>query len=170
MAAMSGKLGLIPEQVWDDAPIEEYDLKPGQPSGSAMPLVWAQSEFIKLCFGRTLGRPVDRPTATWNRYQGVRPTIAYKIWQQRSPVQSFLPDESLVIVLPASATVHWGINGWKELRDTLTQDTGLTVYAAELPIPHLSVGDTVQFTFYWHESQSWEGRDYSVYVAAPTAP
>jgi GH15 family glucan-1,4-alpha-glucosidase len=45
MMAMSSPLGLIPEQVWDSDPIVEHDLKPGKPSGSAMPLVWAHSEF-----------------------------------------------------------------------------------------------------------------------------
>ena len=55
MMAMSSPLGLIPEQVWDSAPIAQYDLKPGKPSGSAMPLVWAHAEFIKLCYSRKLG-------------------------------------------------------------------------------------------------------------------
>ena len=46
--AMSNPLGLIPEQVWDSAPIAQYDLEPGKPSGSAMPLAWAHAEFVKL--------------------------------------------------------------------------------------------------------------------------
>ena len=39
---------LLPEQVWDGAPIPERELFPGQPSGSAMPLVWAHAEHVKL--------------------------------------------------------------------------------------------------------------------------
>ena len=45
-----------------------------------MPLVWAHSEFVKLCYGRALGRPVDRPAATWARYRGARPQLDYAIW------------------------------------------------------------------------------------------
>ena len=80
MMAMANPVGLIPEQVWDAAPIPERGLAPGKPSGSAMPLVWAHAEFIKLCFSRELGRPVDRPAAAWARYRGARPTIDYDIW------------------------------------------------------------------------------------------
>lgn len=54
MAAMAGPGGLLPEQVWDSAPIPARHLNPGKPSGSVMPLVWAHSEFIKLCYSRVL--------------------------------------------------------------------------------------------------------------------
>src|SRR5262249_42363445 len=40
--------GLIPEQVWDAAPIPGRQLEPGKPTGSAMPLVWAHAEYVKL--------------------------------------------------------------------------------------------------------------------------
>ena len=80
MLAMGSPLGLIPEQVWDSPPIPERGLVPGKPSGSAMPLVWAHGEFVKLCYGKVLGYPVDRPAATWRRYGGVRPVVDYTIW------------------------------------------------------------------------------------------
>lgn len=41
IAAQAGLGGLIPEQVWDGPDIPERELWNGQPSGSAMPLVWA---------------------------------------------------------------------------------------------------------------------------------
>jgi glucoamylase len=40
--------GLLPEQVWDGAAIAERELFLGRPSGSAMPLVWAHAEHLKL--------------------------------------------------------------------------------------------------------------------------
>ncbi|MGH9529692.1 MAG: glucan 1,4-alpha-glucosidase [Terriglobales bacterium] len=39
---------LLPEQVWDQPDIPERELRFGKPSGSACPLVWAHSEYIKL--------------------------------------------------------------------------------------------------------------------------
>ena len=39
---------LLPEQVWDTADIPDRELFLGKPSGSACPLVWAHSEYIKL--------------------------------------------------------------------------------------------------------------------------
>ncbi|MGH6876173.1 MAG: glycoside hydrolase family 15 protein, partial [Rhizomicrobium sp.] len=52
MTRMTGPQGLIPEQVWDSASIPARGLEPGKPSGSAMPLVWAHAEFLKLLYAR----------------------------------------------------------------------------------------------------------------------
>ena len=164
MADMTGSAGLIPEQVWDSQTIPEHNLDPGKPSGSAMPLVWAHGEFIKLCYSRSLGYPVDRPVATWNRYRGKRPLISHHIWGPRFRPRSVRAGGQFTIALGAPARVHWGINGWNDIRDSDTRDTGLGVYIAELPLVRLNAGDTVQFTFLWLEQNSWEGRDYEVQV------
>lgn len=164
MMAMAGPLGMIPEQVWDSAPIAEHDLEPGKPSGSAMPLVWAHSEFIKLCYSRSLGRPVDRPAATWARYAGVRPEIDYGLWGPRARPATLETGKILTIVLGAPACVHWGVNGWKAVKDADTRDTGLGLHLADLPVAALSAGETVQFTFRWRDSQSWEGQDHEVRI------
>jgi glucoamylase len=166
MMAMSNPLGLIPEQVWDSKPITERDLRPGKPSGSAMPLVWAHSEFIKLCYSRALGQPVDRPTAAWTRYRGVRPTVDCDIWGPNARPRWLRSGNSLCIALKASARVHWGINGWKEVKDVDTRDTGLGIHAVDLPVAMLKAGETVQFTFLWSDTQMWEGRDYEMAVSA----
>ena len=166
MMAMSSPLGLIPEQVWDSEPIAERDLKPGKPSGSAMPLVWAHSEFIKLCHSRALGRPVDRPAAAWSRYGGVRPKIDYAIWGPNVRRRRLRAGDTLTIALKAPARVHWGVNGWKEIRDADTRDTGLGVHVADLPVAALTAGETIQFTFLWLDTQTWEGRDHAVRVTA----
>ena len=164
MMAMSSPLGLIPEQVWDAAPIEKYDLRPGRPSGSAMPLVWAHAEFVKLCYSRAQGRPIDRPAGTWTRYQGVRPEIDYTIWGPNMRPRRMPPGHNLTIALLAPAKVRCGADGWKDVRDIETRDTGLGVHIADLPYGRLVAGRTVQFTFCWAETQAWEGRDYEVLV------
>ena len=73
MAAMAGGLGMLPEQVWDAAPISSRGLYPGRPTGSAMPLAWAHAEFIKLAVSRHTDRIFDRPEAVWQRYHGNKP-------------------------------------------------------------------------------------------------
>ena len=162
MAAMAGPAGLLPEQVWDSAPIPEHRLEPGKPSGSAMPLVWTHGEFIKLCYSRTLGHPVDRPLATWKRYRGRRPEIAYAIWGPRYRPRHVRAGDRFIVALRAPARVHWGRNGWRDATDIETQDTGLGAYAAELPVAGLGAGETIQFTFFWLDGGSWEGVDYEV--------
>ena len=164
MMAMSSPLGLIPEQVWDSDPIERYDMRPGKPSGSAMPLVWAHGEFIKLCYSRALGRPVDRPAAAWTRYRGIRPEIDYDIWGPNMRPRRLRAGKTLTIALKAPARVHWGVNDWKEVRDIDTRDTGLGVHVADLPVAALTAGETIQFTFLWLDAETWEGWDYEVQV------
>jgi glucoamylase len=79
MKNMSGRGGLIPEQIWDTAAVPAQNLFPGRPAGSAMPLVWAHAEFIKLTKSLRLGRPVDRPEPVWLRYAGNKPRAARRI-------------------------------------------------------------------------------------------
>ncbi len=165
MAAMTGPGGLLPEQVWDSAPIPERHLEPGKPSGSAMPLVWAHSEFIKLCYSRARGYPVDRPTATWNRYRGARPDASFNLWGPRCRPRRLRAGADLTIALLSPARVHWGRDGWHEVAEAETLDTGLGVFAAELPTAALAAGTQVQFTFYWLGENRWEGRDYEVLLS-----
>jgi len=164
MMAMSSPLGLIPEQVWDSAPIPRFGLELGRPSGSAMPLVWAHGEFIKLCYSRALGRPVDRPAGVWKRYRGVPPTIDYTIWGPKMRPRRMLAGHTLTIALVRPARVRCGVDGWKDVQDVETRDTGLGVYIAELPHGALDEGRSAQFTFFWLDAQAWEGRNYEVLV------
>ena len=63
MESFANEGGLISEQVWDSPDIPERELHFGRPSGSAMPLVWAHAEYLKL--RRSLRRRADlRPAAT----------------------------------------------------------------------------------------------------------
>ena len=63
MESFANESGLISEQVWDSPDIAEHDLHCGEPSGSAMPLVWAHAEYLKL--RRSSARwTALRPTAT----------------------------------------------------------------------------------------------------------
>jgi glucoamylase len=164
MGAMAGRCGLIPEQVWDAAPIPQRLLFPGRPSGSAMPLVWAHAEFIKLAISLQLGRPADRPLAAWERYRGWPPRPTHAMWTQRFPVTEIDAGQTLCLCLPEPARVHCGFDGWQRIVDVATLDTGLGVHTAELPSTALRPGQRIAFTFYWIGASRWEGRDYEVRV------
>src|SRR5215469_3826252 len=45
MTRMASSGGMLPEQIWDAAPIAARGLFPGRPTGAAMPLVWAHAEL-----------------------------------------------------------------------------------------------------------------------------
>ncbi|MFQ5999042.1 MAG: glycoside hydrolase family 15 protein, partial [Candidatus Bathyarchaeia archaeon] len=60
--------GLLPEQVWDQPDLPEANMYLGRPTGSAMPLMWAHAEYIKLLRSVLDGRPFDLIPAVFNRY------------------------------------------------------------------------------------------------------
>jgi glucoamylase len=126
--------------------------------------VWAHSEFVKLCYGRALGRPVDRPAATWARYRGARPRLDYAIWGPNVRLRRLTPGHDLIVALKAPATVHWGVNAWQDVRDVETSDTGLGIHVVRLSVAALTAGESVQFTFFWRDARTWEGQDYSIDV------
>jgi glucoamylase len=129
-----------------------------------MPLVWAHAEFVKLVYSSQLGRPVDRPMATWKRYGGKRPVIDYTIWGPNMRGHHLIAGRTLTIALTAPARVHWGINGWTDIADIDTYDTGLGLHAVDLPVADLVAGSVIDFTVFWTEPQSWEGQDHHIEV------
>lgn len=162
MMTMTGLGGLLPEQVWDEAIVAERHLLPGRPSGSAMPLVWAHGEFIKLCYSRMLGYPVDRPSVTWERYGGIRPEIDYEIWGPRYRPRHMTAGKRLTVAVHNPATVHWATDGWQNVAKIDTLDTGLGVHIVELPVTRFSVGTLIQFTFFWKKTRDWDEKRYEV--------
>lgn len=165
MAAMVGRCGLIPEQVWDEAASPRPWLTLGKPTGSAMPLVWAHAEFVKLAASRALGRPFDRPEAVWRRYGGRRPAPADALWSPRAPIAQMRTGHALWLCLPRPAQVHHGIDGWKAVADSDTADNGLGQYVVALPTSGFAAGTRIDFTFLWTDSGTWEGNDYRIDVS-----
>ena len=166
MARMTGPGGLMPEQVWDAAPIAERGLKPGRPTGSAMPLVWTHAEYVKLSASIQLGYPFDRVIAAWSRYEGRRPDPQWWCWSPAAPIQELAAGKGLLMYLPAAATVHWSIDGWRSVHDDATQPLPLGVHQFAIGADFLGgiiPGDLV-FTLRWMDTDSWDGRDYLVRV------
>ena len=131
-----------------------------------MPLVWAHAEFVKLACSRALGRPVDRPARVWARYGGKRPEIDYAIWTFAMRIRRLSAGHSLTIALTAPARIHWGVDNWRETHDIETRDSGLGLHVADLPVAGRSAGETIQFTFFWLDSRTWQGEDYAIAVVA----
>jgi glucoamylase len=164
MAKMTSTLGMIPEQIWDSNPIPEHMLYPGRPTGSAMPLVWAHAEFIKLCASTWMKRPFDRPELVWKRYGGVVPDPPWASWRFNHKRTTMLARKVLRIEVLEPARVHFSTDGWRTVLDLDTHDTSLGVYVVDLPTATLMPGTHVTFTFYWPKANRWEGVDFDVLV------
>jgi glucoamylase len=162
--AFASNTGLISEQVWDTGNIPERELFFGRPSGSAMPLVWAHAEYIKLRRSLQDGGVFDMPPQPLRRYQKERTESPYAIWRFNHKCRTVPTDRTLRVEVLAPAIVHWSADGWKTIRDARTRDTGLGVYVAEIPTETLGAGAEVDFTLYWPGDARWEGVNFRVVV------
>lgn len=162
--AQAGPCGLIPEQVWDSHDILEHELANGHPSGSAMPLVWAHAEYIKLLRSIRDGQIFDAPPQPVQRYQKDKVASPFAFWRFNHKVRSIPEGKLLRVEVLSPATVHWSVNDWETAVDTKTLDTGLGVYVADLPTDELPAGGQVLFTFFWLKIQRWENTDFAVTI------
>ena len=159
-----GQSRLLPEQVWDMADIPDLELFRGKPSGSACPLVWAHSEYIKLRRSIRDGRIFDQPPQTVQRYLKEKHVRRIFGWRFNNKTRSVPRNKTLRIVLLSPATVHWSIDNWETPHDTNTRDTGLGIHILDLPTASLPAGAQVIFTFHWKDENRWEGTDFRVIV------
>ncbi len=160
----TGQSRLLPEQVWDSADIPSLELFRGKPTGSACPLVWAHSEYIKLRRSLRDGKIFDQPPQTVQRYLVEKPTRQVFGWRFNNKCRSLPRQKQLRIVLLNPGLVHWSMDGWKTSADTNTRDTGLGIHVVDLPTATLPAGNQITFTFYWPQENRWEGTDYSVAI------
>lgn len=161
MAAMTGPAGMMPEQVWDSAPLPRRRLFPGQPTGSAMPLVWAHAEFVKLMISRHLGYPCDRPAAVWRRYGGKRRQVECAIWCLHAPISRVTHGTTLIVALPHAARICWGVDGWQDVANGETHAIGLDLHGFEIGTGPLRARE-INFTIQWRDTQDWIHRDFSL--------
>jgi glucoamylase len=164
MESFAGSGGLIPEQIWDVPDRPDRELFFGKPSGSAMPLVWAHAEYIKLRRSLRDGRLFDTPPQPVMRYIDQRIEPSLFIWQFNQKCTRMPARLDLRIHIGAQARVHWSPDNWKTAADITTKDIGIGVHIVTLPTASLPQGTRVQFTFYWLSEGRWEGTDYAVVI------
>ena len=155
---------LLPEQVWDEEDLPGPELFRGKPTGSACPLVWAHSEYIKLRRSLRDGRVFDQPPQTVQRYQIEKPVRQIFGWRINNKARTIPRNKKLRIVLLNPAQIHWTMDNWTTCHDTDTRDTGLDYYILDLPTASLPAGSQITFTFYWTKESRWEGTNYTVVV------
>lgn len=167
--------GMLPEQVWDAEPIPQLGLLPGRPAGSAMPLVWAHAEFLKLLVARERGRPVewlesvsrhfgthaiDRPGQRQER----APRAASRWhWRTELPVLSLPRGKGLSIEDVRPFALHLGFDGWQRTQDHHAQRTAFGLWSVQLGSEELAGARELNFTRLF--GQRWEGQDHRVVLS-----
>jgi glucoamylase len=162
-AASTG--GLLPEQIWDSEDIAARELFLGRPSGSAMPLVWAHAEHIKLLRSLRDNAVFDTPPQTLDRYVKNTPPPGPIVWRSTARVDRVAPGRVLRLECLAQARIRWSTDGWKTISDDDAIATGLGLYVLDLPAERLTDGTIVRFTMFWPGQNRWEGTDFQVEIA-----
>jgi glucoamylase len=160
--------GMLPEQIWDSPEIEVrgHKLRPGDPAGSAMPLVWAHAEYLKLLRSLHDRQVFDRIEAVAQRYCGDRPASAkVDVFLLNRAIREMQAGRNLRILADRPFRVLWTSDSWQTHQRMDCRQVGAQVCCADLPVAGLREGQ-VSFTLFWMGEQRWEGRNFDVAVSA----
>ncbi len=155
-------IGLIPEQVWDESKAPYSYLTLGGPTGAATPLLWAHSEYIKLVQSAALGHPFDRFEPVYQRYVVRKESRPLEVWSFRRRPRSIPAGVPLRIVMGAPFRLHWTNDDWMSVHQQYAGETALDIWYVDLT----NLSGTVKFTFFWPETNKWEGRDFAIEITA----
>ena len=159
---------LLPEQVWDEADRPDRRLWIGQPAGSAVPLVWAHAEYLKLLRSALDGKVFDCVDPVYERYskkKEMRQRGNLEIWSRRRPIQRIEAGKILRILDVRKFEVVWSANGWRTVHTTPSRSVGSAGYSADIAAG--TVSGVIVWTLHWTEPDSWLG--YNVEVTVDTA-
>ncbi|MCB9993629.1 MAG: glucan 1,4-alpha-glucosidase [Hyphomicrobiaceae bacterium] len=162
MTEMTGPGGLIPEQIWDADPVSGHLLIPGKPSGSAMPLVWAHAEFLKLLTTMANGRPTELLAEVEARYGGKVPAASRWHWRTNSPFVSMPKGRALLIERDRPFVLHFSTDDWATTQERPAEPTYFGLHGVELAPELLRGVAKLSFTFHYVDAGTWEGRNFDV--------
>jgi glucoamylase len=157
-------VGLIPEQIWDAPDLPSHHLRCGGSTGSAVPLLWAHSEYVKLYRSARDGKVFELIDPVYERYvarkDGHKPI---EVWKFNRQVPSVIAGTLLRIQASSSFLLHWTNDEWQQSSDTNANATEIGIHFVDVAL-HQQQKAPIRFTFHWLEENRWEGRDYVVEV------
>jgi len=118
---------MLPEQVWDQPDLPEARMYLGKPAGSAMPLMWAHAEYIKLLRSMRDGQIFDRIPLVAERYLNQRGRKDLEMWKLTRQVSSIIAGATLRVVIPGDFRLRWsGADGQSNETDSMPSGMGLS--------------------------------------------
>lgn len=166
----SSKGGMLPEQVWDEADLPSEGMYFGQSAGSAQPLVWAHSEYLKLLRSLVDGKVFDRISVVEERYAVAKEKRRFQnqheIYSLGRQITRMKAGYTLRIVDGGHFRVVYSLDNWA----TVNEATATMVGAAGsyVDIPTTKPGMIV-FTLCWPgegQPEHWLGRNVEITVTA----
>lgn len=164
MSRMIGPGGLLPEQVWDGPSMPQHELEPGFPTGSAMPLVWAHAEFLKLLAAITTGRAEETFTEIEARYARTIPSAPRWFWRESSAFEAIAAGKEVQIDRDAPFTLHLGDGQWHRVVDLTSTPGPFGLHSVVLSASILEDYQTLRFTWRDSQTEAWRGQDFAITV------
>lgn len=158
--------GMIPEQVWDTEPLPARYLTAGRPTGSAMPLVWAHAEFLKLALAIKRGVPIERLQAVTEHCEGSEGSASVVHWRGDSPCGDVPHGMTLSVEATEPFMLHIGHDNWQDTTDLESVRVGLGMHAVSVPPQMSGSARVLNFTRRFSDPRGWENRDWDVNVAS----
>jgi glucoamylase len=110
------------------------------------------------------GRVFDMPTQPIERYQIDKTESLLRSWRFNEKTRSIPAGKKLRIELLAAARVRWTANEWATSHDDDTREIGFGIHLVDLPTQNAAHGSHIRFTFYWRDTERWEGMDFAVKI------
>ena len=179
--AFASSGGMLPEQIWDEP--DAFGLVHGGPAGSAMPLVWAHSEYLKLLRSALDGKVFDCIPIVAERYaRGNRPPSNIEVFKvARRQIRRMTAGKTLRVTSAERFRVVWTLDNWQTNNVSDSTQVGYAGSYADLPTAPEQTG-ALSFTLFWPDGNGstpagsdespgtqgrWEGRNFDVALEPP---
>ncbi|MDQ2775700.1 MAG: glycoside hydrolase family 15 protein [Acidobacteriota bacterium] len=166
MEQFASSTGLLAEQVWDEDDKPEKFMFRGKPTGSAMPLMWAHAEYVKLLRSVSDGKVYDAIPEVAGRYLGnCKKKKLVEVWKPNRH-NRFMPKNSILRIQGNEPfRLRWSSDDWQSQHDADSSSNALEIDFIDLPADVASAKDVrITFTFFWPNGNRWEGQNYTVTV------
>jgi glucoamylase len=170
LEAFASKGGMLPEQVWDHKDLPSEGMYFGQSAGSAQPLVWAHSEYLKLLRSLTDRKVFDRISVVEERYALPPAKRNFsnhrQIYSSGRPVRAIHSGYTLRIVDAGHFRVVYTLDNWATVNEVISTMVGYTGSYADIPTPAGITGKII-FTLSWpgeDQQQRWLGRNVEIEI------
>jgi glucan 1,4-alpha-glucosidase len=134
MASSANDGLMIPEQVWDQADPTAYNHVFGKGTGSAAPLSWAMSQYVRLAQGIGAGKVVEMPDVVADRYAKKTPPAAPQLTVTSPADLSTATSRTVTVSGTTTApTVYLSVNGVKQKIEVTSG-----AFSAQIALPAIS--------------------------------
>jgi glucoamylase len=162
-AICAGRGGMLPEQIWDQPDIPSMFMFFGRPCGSAMPLVWAHAEYIRLLRSIRDKKVFDQIPLVAERYLNNRGRKDLEVWKSHRRVRTIAAGKTLRIQSPGQFLLRWSSDGGQPKEESTAVASGLGIGFVDIET-RADQTAPVRFNFAWSDSGQADSSTYEIRI------